>query len=328
MSSKDLSTAVGRLVEVATGDGDDRALRTAVNAVVKAFDPADAKAAKSAITKIGDGARTADGRAAQVLQLTLGALVEAGASPELAWPIVSAGLAELLGAATRFADACLERAKNESGDEGFAMAAMEVASRRPREAAAWREAPSRSLAAVACLTRSLDLRTAARAEKKLLTAAEPLADAIDEVGLLLEALRVLDGDTIRVTEEESGKTFRVVAHEVATNAELLVLLADALAEPLGTPRPDAKAVAAVTGGNAKKTKLAIAYADEVIDGIPADLPAKNGERLVTIQILDKPATLDVQTAFPALSPRVELAGGSKAKPGKAARPPTRSPKRR
>jgi hypothetical protein len=341
MPSKDLGSAVARLVDAATGDGDDRELRAAVNGVVKAFDARDLKATKAAVARIGQGVAKADGRAAQVLHLTLGALVEAGASPELAWPIVSGGLPELYAGATRFAQACLERAKDAAVEEALAAAAIQVAERRPRDAAAWREAPARSLAAVACLTRSRKLRKAARArtgQGTLLDAAAPLAEAIDEVGLLVQVLRILDDETILVVHPPTERVFRVELREVASNAELLVLLADALGgdgkDRIGGARPDARAVAALKAGKAKKTKLSIAFADgDALHGVPDDLPEVSGERVVVLVDLPSPAALDVETSFPALAPAVEVRGAlpareaaawlAAAKPRKARRAPKR-----
>jgi hypothetical protein len=313
MPSKGLTPAVERLVAVATGDGDDKALRAAVNAVVKAFDATDTKATRVAIAKIAEGVKHADGRAAQVLHLTLGALVESGAAPELAWPVVSAGLPDLLASATRFAQACLDRAdptaKSTDVDEALAAAAAEVAQRRPRDAAAWREIPARCLASVACLTRARKLRKRVRAEGTILEAAAPLAEAVDEVGLLVQVLRMIDDETIVVVHPETERAFRVELRDVASNAELLVLLADALGgdgkNRIGVKRPDPRAVAALAAGKAKKTKLGVTFDHDVHD-VPDDLPMHEGERIVVLRNLPSPEVLEVETSFPALAPVVRV----------------------
>src|SRR5207302_1600448 len=125
-------------------------------------------------------------------------------------------------------DACLERAKDASVDAAFAAAAIEVSERRPRDAAAWREVPSRCVAAVACLTRSRELRKAMREDHALVGATLPLAEAVDEVGLLLQVLRMIDDEELVVVHRDAKRAFRVAIRDVASNVELLALLADAL----------------------------------------------------------------------------------------------------
>src|SRR5690606_19340868 len=156
-----LARAVAHLVTTATEGDDERGLRTAVGAVLKAFDPADARTARAALRALDDASAAATGRAAQVLFLAIGALVEAGAPPEQAWPAVVRGLRATLDGATRFAKACVSAAKDDAVDRAVASAGPAVAARKPRDADAWQILRSRCLAAVACLTRSRKLRASA-----------------------------------------------------------------------------------------------------------------------------------------------------------------------
>jgi hypothetical protein len=273
------------------------------------------KSTRAAVDHIAKGLKDADGRAAQVLHLTLGALVEGGAAPELAWPIVSGGLKELLDQATRFADACLERAKDAKVEEAFAAAAIEVSERRPRDAAAWRELPSRALACVSCLTRSRDLRKQVREDHALVGATLPLAEAVDEVGLLLQVLRMIDDEELVVVHADEKRAFRVAIRDVASNVELLALLADAL---VGDPakgllkgkRPPKPVHTALGKGKGVSVKTAFTFDTtphgDLVDGVPADFPERNGQRVVVLHDLKKPRAVAVDPSFVGLAPEVRL----------------------
>jgi hypothetical protein len=106
----DLARAVDKLIETASSGAKGKALQKAVGAVVDAFDASDAKAAKAAHAKLDKTVGVAEGHASQVHQLTKGALVEAGAPPEAAWPAVARELEAALEGATRFAMACAQAA--------------------------------------------------------------------------------------------------------------------------------------------------------------------------------------------------------------------------
>src|SRR5690606_4910410 len=127
----------------------------------------------AAVRLLGQAAAGATGQAAQVLFLTLGAVVEGGASPEAAWPAVDKGLAAELAKATRFARACVRRAGTEDLEHAFAEAGAAAAAKSPDDAAAWRLLPARCLAAVACLTRSRTLRKRVRKDGTLPKATGP-----------------------------------------------------------------------------------------------------------------------------------------------------------
>jgi hypothetical protein len=307
-----LPKAVTRLVQAATTDANDRELRRAVNDVVQAFAGSDTRATRDAIATIAEGMHDADGRSAQVLLLTLGALVEAGAPPELAWPVVADDLPRLLEGAARFAAACVERASG-ALEEALPGVAAEVASRRPRDAAAWQEVPARCLAAIACLTRSRDLRESVKRQSKLLAKALPLADAIDEAGMLVEVLRILNDEAMRVVHEDTRKGFRVAIRDIASNAELLLFLGAALGSQFTSARsrgraPDPRVVAAVKAGKPKKVTLSLDFRSQPLEAAPADFPTLDGERVVVLRELPSPRALEFELSYPALEPSVRIDG--------------------
>jgi hypothetical protein len=229
MPKLDLPAAVARLVDAATGESSEAAQRRAVNDVLRAFDADDAKGVRAALALLRDGLRRAQGRGTQVLHLTIGALVESGAPPDGAWPAVEEGLRDRLVHAASFARALLKRTDEDADEAALAQAASEIAAARPRDAAAWRELPAHCLAAIACLTRSPKLRKKARTDAVTTEMATALADAVDEAGLLAQVLRLLEGEEVVVFHAPTKQAFRVVVSDVATNAELAVLVGDALA---------------------------------------------------------------------------------------------------
>jgi predicted HAD superfamily Cof-like phosphohydrolase len=330
----DLARAVDKLVETASSGAKGKALQKAVSAVVDAFDASDAKAAKAALAKLDKSVGGAVGHASQVLQLTIGALVEAGAPPEAAWPAVSRELEAALEGATRFAMACAQAAKTPHVETALAKVGEKIAKKSPRDAGAWEALPSRCLAAVACLTRSAKVRAAAR-KQGLLEEAYPLEDAVAEVGYLTQALRVLDDVELLVLHPEAERGFRVRVTELGSNAELFVLLADAV---IGDPKKgflpgdkfDRRAIAALTG-NAEPPKGSalvapfnfVAYtgldADGSLpepseieehwiwfEGVPADIPEYDGTRIVLLQEAPFPRMLPMERSFEALSPKVQI----------------------
>ena len=281
------------------------------------------------------------------LSLALGALVESGASPELAWPAVGKDLAGLLDQATAFASAAVKHAKDEHVDTAIESSGAAVAKKKPREGEAWKALPSRCLAAVACLTRSKKLRKRAGKDETLLEAAWPLSDVVSEVGYLLQALRIVDDETFLVLAPDARRGWRVTVDAMPSNAELYILLADALLGdgkpgskargPARLPgkRPDPKAVAAIHEGahppkSASSVKLpfhlvawtaveeggSLPPADPHetdhwiwMEGIPADIPPGAGkERVVLLQDAPYPRSIPVAPSFDSLRPEVRIAG--------------------
>jgi hypothetical protein len=330
----DLASAVNKLVETARSGSKGKALQKAVSAVVDAFDASDAKAAKAALATLDKSVGNAVGHASQVLQLTIGALVEAGAPPESAWPAVSRELEAALAGATRFAMACAQAAKTPHVETALAKAGAKIAKKSPADAGAWEALPSRCLAAVACLTRSAKVRAAAR-KKGLLENAYPLEDAVAEVGYLTQALRVLDDEEIVVLHPELQRGFRVRVSELGSNAELFVLLSNAVIGDskkgfLPGDKFDSRAIAALTGDAEppKGSALVAPFnfvaftgldADGTLpeasaieehwiwfDGVPADIPEHGGTRIILLQDAPFPRMLPMERAFEALSPSVEV----------------------
>ncbi len=334
----DLPQAVDGLVGAATSQVDPRTLKGIVEKVLDGFEGAPPAEQNAALKKIGRALGKVDGRGAQILSLALGALVEGGASPELAWPAIAEGLTTLLERATAFAGAVVKHSKEPHVDAAVERSGAAVAKKRPQEAEAWKATPSRCLAAVACVTKSKKIRSRVRKDVALQEACWPLSDAVSEVGFLLQALRIVDDETFLVLAPDAGRGWRVAVDTMPSNAELYVLLADLL---VGDPkkgrlpgkRPDPKAVAAIREGSAPPKRASsvvvpfhlVAWtalepdgslppadshaADHWIsvEGIPADIPRGPGkETVVLVQDAPYEEPIPVAPSFESLRPSVQL----------------------
>ena len=337
----DLAAHVERLVEIAVGPAraKDRELGAAVHAVMNAYDSSDVKGAKTALRLLDAGLLKAkDGRGQQILRLALGALVEAGAPPELAWPTAERGLIETLKVAGRFADACLEAEDTPSIKEAVRMAGPGLAKKLPREHAAWESLKSRALLAVACVSHSSKLRAQIQKSRHdLLDAVTPLEEEIEALLFLSHIMRVLPDQTMLAIHPGQRRGFRVEVKEVTTNLELFVLLADAI---VGDPkkgllegrRPSAKAIAALkdpdhapkkppevslpwhlSSWTALRPDGTLPDPDDQrsknwiwFEGVPLDIVPFKGERVLLFQKPIMPRTLEVEASFETLTPRVTL----------------------
>ncbi len=336
----DLGLAVKHLVEKTTTGGKDWELREAVDAVLRAFHPKDAKGTATAMAALGKGVKTSQGRAAQVLLLALGALVESGATPELAWPAIEHGLVTTLAGAAKFAQACLDRVGPLALDEAVKSEREPVKKKLPKETAAWDLLRSKCMAATACLTRSHKLREKVRASGKLMKAADPLVDHVDEVTAFSRVLRIVHDEPLLVIHLEQRRGWRFTIRDLATTTELYVLLLDAIVgDPakglLKAKKPNPKAVVTIKDpDNAPKTTAmldvpfhTVAWtgllpdgtlpdpkSDDVeqhnwvwLEGVPAEIPPFDGERVILLQgpvmKRDVEVAVPYDALFPTLKPR-------------------------
>ena len=336
----DLGLAVKHLVEKTTTGGKDWELREAVDGVLRAFNPKDAKGTASAMAALGKGVKASEGRAAQVLLLALGALVESGAPPELAWAAIEHGLVATLDGATKFAHACLDRVDHLALDEAVKSHREPVRKKLPKETAAWDILRSRCMAATACLTRSHELRERVRASGKLLKAADPLVDYVDEVTAFSRVLRIVHDEPLLVIHLEQRKGWRFTIRDLSTTTELYVLLLDAIVgDPakglLKAKKPNPKALVTIKDpDNAPKNTAmldvpfhTVAWtglladgtlpdpkSEEVehhnwvwLEGVPAEIPPFEGERVILLQgpVMKREVEVPVpyDALFPMLAPR-------------------------
>jgi hypothetical protein len=201
------------------------------------------------------------------------------------------------------------------------------------------------MAATACLTRSHTLREKVRASGKLMKAADPLVDYVDEVTAFSRVLRIVHDEPLLVIHLEQRKGWRFTIRDLSTTTELYVLLLDAIVgDPakglLKAKRPNPKAVVTVKDpANApKETAMldvpfhTVAWtgllpdgtlpdpkSDDVehhnwvwLEGVPAEIPPFEGERVILLQgpVMKRDVEVPVpyDALFPTLKPRGKVSG--------------------
>lgn len=341
MLMSDLGLAVKHLVEKTTTGGKDWELREAVDGVMRAFNPKDTKGTAAAMEVLGRAVKKSEGKAAQVLLLALGALVESGAKPELAWPAIEHGLAATLQAAAKYAEACLDRVDHLALDEAVKSEREPVKKKMPKETAAWDLLRSKCMAATACLARSPELREKARESGRLLKAADPLIDYVEEVTAFSRVLLIVHDEPLLVIHPEMRRGWRFVMRDLSTTTELYVLLLDAI---IGDPkkgqlpgkRPNPKAVTTVKDpDNAPKntalldvpfhtvawtgllpdgtlpdpTSEQVEHENWVwLEGVPGQIPPFERERVILLQGPVMKRNVEVPVPYDALFPSLKPKG--------------------
>ena len=337
----DLAPKVERLIEITLGPAKakDWELGNAVQAVMNAYDQKDVPSVRKAIRMLDAALLEAKGgRSQQILRLALGALVEAGAPAELAWPTAERGLIETLKVAGRFAALCLDAEDTPSIREAVKMSGQRLAKKYPREHAAWESLKSRALLAVACVSHSPKIRAQIQKSRQdLLDAVYPLEEEVEELTFLSQIMRVLPDQTMLAIHPGQRRGFRVEVKEVTTNLELFVLLADAI---VGDPtngflegrRPSAKAIRALKDPDhtpktppevplpwhlstwrALRPDGTLPDADDqrpqnwiAFEGVPLEILPFEGERVILFTKPSMPRTLDVEASFETLTPSVTV----------------------
>ncbi len=343
---RDVVQAVKTLVQLATSGGTDAELRSAIDAVLIDFRPKGARnlgLAKQALRVLTKGIAASKGRATQVLLLALGALVEAGAAPELAWPAIEAQVAPVLAGAEKFAQECLDRSELQDLEDAVKREGEGVRKDYPRLHAAWALLRAVCMAANACLTRSPKLR--ARTKKssvivKALGVARTLESQVDEVRAFDRILRLCCDEPLIVIHPESRKGWRFVMTDLASNVELYVLLLDQIVQVAGAPlgrllkakrpaqralttlqSPDKAPKGAVTAdtpfhmvqwtGLRADLTLPHPQTDQEmqhtiwLEGVPGDISTFESERVILLQESLVKRKIDVDVPYDALHPTLK-----------------------
>jgi hypothetical protein len=337
----DFGLAVKRLVEIAIRGSkkEQRELGPTAQAVINAFDPEDTKGVKPAMRVLTDGVVAApEGHPKKLLLLVVGALVEGGAPPELAYPAVSKDLVDILDKASRYAQECLDTCDELHIYDAVRSEGERIAKQMPEEAEAWESVASRCLTAVACLSRSGKLRKKEQATGEIARAAYALEDTVEEVTFLSHIVKLIDDVPLLVIHPESRRGWRLVMNDCTNNVEMYVLVNDAIVgDPakgfLKGPRPSARALKVLKDPDAAPPKeppevvipwhtvawTGLGANGEVVaqeprvpqewvwlEGVPAEIPIFEGERVIVYVPPLMKRTMPVEPAYAALSPRVQL----------------------
>jgi hypothetical protein len=146
-----------------------------------------------------------------------------------------------------------------------------------------------------------------------------LQDVRYDLDYLVDLLRVLDDEEIVVVHRPSGRGWRLVVGGVGDNFQLHTLLAGALLSPVddtllpgAPPRPEE--VAAATdgplrpqGGMNARFHLVDGEGQWIwLEGVPADIPVVDGDRLVVLDPLPEPRTWEAGRQFDQMVPTVRV----------------------
>lgn len=284
--------ALAALVKDAAARDRKRALGVRANALLSAFADADPKSmgrAVAVLAKALDHAAAEKDRA--LVRLVLGALVEAGLSPELVWPAARRGL-------------------------------VDAAARASGTGAARSSLASRAVLATACLLRSEDLRVSVQeSEPEIIEACTPFEVDLEEMLFLKQVAQILPDFTLVVIHPAQMRGFRVRVHEVTDNVELYVLLCDALVATgkrgcIEGRRPSKRAIRVATDADSAATEpvpvlvafdLAHWQGRVYLDGVPRGIPMHRGERVLLLGTRDHAsADRTIEGALEPLRPRVEV----------------------
>lgn len=199
-----------------------------------------------------------------IVAISCGSMVENGGDPTIAGEALLKRLPELLEKSAEFHRLCLRKAEADpklaaelgeeagindlSGEELGARYAMAVLEENPDAVMAANSEQFFALAVIAHLSRSKQLRAAARTTPQLVAAAEAVDEVANRRSFLRLMLRVLDDEQLLVLHPEKKKGYQVRISGIADNYQLQTLMLDAL---IGDPadgwlegkRPDPLVVA-------------------------------------------------------------------------------------
>lgn len=263
--------------------------------------------------------------------IVVGALVELGADPVKAAPPLVELLSRTYQRAYQFADACEDAAAEAGVDDITQTMRAQIAERLPDPAAADAALNNVSLGALSVLTRSAEARELAREQSRLELRARALAPLHKGAHLVWVLLSVIEDEEVLVLHPESSQGWRVHMRGVSDNRQLHLLLENAL--PLPGEKPSAEAVQAATSGENPQNPLygrsawtlyqwralrsgqplpsdaaALAAPHLVVPhtGVPAEIEAFEGTRVIVLGPLVKPLSWNATRTFHELHASLEI----------------------
>jgi hypothetical protein len=161
----------------------------------------------------------------------------------------------------------------------------------------WWALPQFAMAASTMLARGQAVRASVADRDLKISVVEQAARHCGQLEYVRDLLKVLDGERLLVLDRATGRGWTVVIGGIGDNFQLHTLLAHALIRPGGIPgqAPDPRWVASSTDQDVEPGTPAVAGAWNLVDahgswiwneGVPADIPAVGGTRIV---VLDPPA---------------------------------------
>jgi hypothetical protein len=272
---------------------------------------------------------------ASCVALSCGAIVEFGGDPAICGPAILQRLPRFLRDAAAFIQQVHQRASVQEWEEPdldqlINLHINDIIETNPDLAWAHVSLNSFVMGAIAHLSKSKSLRTAARASAELAGASKALDAETGNTSFLSVMLRVLDDERLIVLHPAERKGFAIRISGIADNFQLHTLLADAVIGDgaigfLGGEKPDREVVAAArdgaipTGGATAKGAfnlwawpalrtdgtLPTAQADTagwiLNEGNPADIPPFDGTRVLLLGPPSYERTWNAGRLFPRMA---------------------------
>lgn len=237
-----LETATERLIaQIESGEElTVEGVQDACQALIEAGQRAGAVRQNEAIRRLRDYVPDTHPVLAGLVATTCGALVEAGADPELALEPISFRLSEILVEAAKFAEACRalapeeadaeedEEETEEEEEDYIEKYGSEVAPRMQDQADAYSALDLFCMPVVAMLSRSVTARQETQANRTLANRVARFPAENDSLHFLQIMLNVLDDEELLILHVEEKRGYRVQIRGISDNFQLHGLLAQTL----------------------------------------------------------------------------------------------------
>ncbi|WP_131735739.1 hypothetical protein [Actinomadura roseirufa] len=234
-----------------------------------------------------------------------GAWIENGADPSAAGRAVVARLAEVAAAAIAFGETWEEATggkppgmeDEQPSQQIFDTVRPSLGDGAVSAMMSWFALPQFAMAATTALTMSPGVRAGVEERDLTAYAAERVSKYLPQMEHVRDLLRVLDGERLLVLDRASRKGWTVSISGIGDNFQLHMLLAGALAgRPGGMPGtpPEPEIIACFLDTDVPPGRPVVSSPWNLVDahgawiyneGVPADVPAVNGTRVI---VLDPP----------------------------------------
>lgn len=310
-------------------------LRDYAGQVVQMGENVDDETRSAGVGKMVDTILSAQPMRAAMVALACGALVEQGAHPYLAVHAIIIRLTEVLGQAEQFVKACLERAQADgvSDEEAIDRYGQAVSKALSAQATAYSAMEIFSRPAIAMISRSKRARRAANDEGRMVARLRSFPLHHDMLHWLAQLLSVLDDEKLLVIHPEYQLGYEIEVEGIAGNHQLFVFLEDTLIGdekagwlPGDRPRPQVVASAREYNQYNHATPHEFAYHysnwqalndDGLVDlqrhdnwiwgeGIPADITAFDGVRVILMSDPPYKRTFGISAIFEGIEPDLRV----------------------
>ncbi|GAA2135644.1 hypothetical protein [Actinomadura napierensis] len=310
-----MSTAFQQLVDeiVRAALVEDRSFGDLLPRLMQESQSAPAAAKTAALPRLAQGIAEAPVNLGGWLAVVSGAWIESGADPDPAGPAVVHRLTEATAAALAFGNAWEEATGGKPPDmqeeqpsqQVFDTVSPVLGDGTVTAMMSWFALPQFAMAGSTVLQMSPATRTGLDERDFRAFAAEKAAQYLPHMGHVQALLRVLDGERILVLDRATRHGWTVTIGGVGDNFQLHMLLAGALlGRPGGMPGtpPAPEIVACFLDADVPPGRPIVSSPWNLVDargewiyneGVPADVPAVNGTRVV---VLDPPS---YERTFPA-----------------------------